>query len=191
MTKNTRTRILLVAVASLLLVTMAVGGTMAWLHTNTEPVVNTFTPSSVNVGLTETTGEEYQMIPGQDIEKDPYVYVEASEKNVPYYAFVKIEETANFADFFEAYSVETDEGWAPVDGVNNVYYILVDDETEALNAQQWYVINDNTLTVKEGVSLEQMSALTEANYPKLTFTAYVIQYAGFDTAEAAWAELNP
>lgn len=46
MSKNTRNRILLTAVAALLLVAVAVGGTVAYLNATSNAVVNTFTPSS-------------------------------------------------------------------------------------------------------------------------------------------------
>ncbi len=41
-------------VAIALLLTLTVGGTIAWLITKTEPVTNTFTPSSVSCTVTET-----------------------------------------------------------------------------------------------------------------------------------------
>lgn len=45
---------LTVLVALLLLVTVSVGGTLAWLATQTAPVTNTFTPSHVTTAVDET-----------------------------------------------------------------------------------------------------------------------------------------
>lgn len=45
---------LTVLVALLLLVTVSVGGTLAWLATQTDPVTNTFTPSHVTTQVVET-----------------------------------------------------------------------------------------------------------------------------------------
>ena len=53
MSKNTRTRILLTAVAALLLVAMTVGGTLAWLQDTSDTVENTFTASNIDVELDE------------------------------------------------------------------------------------------------------------------------------------------
>ena len=46
---------LTVLVALLLLVTVSVGGTLAWLATQTAPVTNTFTPSHVTTAVDEDT----------------------------------------------------------------------------------------------------------------------------------------
>ena len=46
---------LTVLVALLLLVTVSVGGTLAWLATQTDPVTNTFTPSKVTTAVDEKT----------------------------------------------------------------------------------------------------------------------------------------
>ncbi|MBP3907321.1 MAG: hypothetical protein J6D33_00145, partial [Turicibacter sp.] len=63
----------------------AIGSTVAWLITQTEPVKNTFTYGDINITLTETdTGDNdnnpntnsYIMIPGKTIVKDPKVTVQ-------------------------------------------------------------------------------------------------------------------
>ena len=61
--------------ALVLVIGCAVGGTVAWLTAQTGPVVNTFTYGNINITLSETTGEDYKIIPGVDIEKDPTVTV--------------------------------------------------------------------------------------------------------------------
>lgn len=52
-TRRDRNRIGILLISLLLLVTMAVGGTVAWLLKDTQPVVNTFTPAHVTCEVTE------------------------------------------------------------------------------------------------------------------------------------------
>ncbi len=48
-----RSRMIMMIAAAALLLTMAVGGTMAWLSAKDEPITNTFRPSEVNCKVTE------------------------------------------------------------------------------------------------------------------------------------------
>ena len=65
-------------IAAMLAVAMlfgcVVGGTVAWLTTKTEAVVNTFTVGDINITLTETP-KDFKMVPGNTISKDPKVTV--------------------------------------------------------------------------------------------------------------------
>ena len=183
MSKNTRTRILLTAVAALLLVTMAVGGTLAYLQAESDKVTNTFKPNDVDVELKETTGTSYELIPGVDIKKDPKVTV---TNTVDAYAFVVIDESkwvdTKLADIVK---YEIAEGWTLVESVDNkkVYAREVgkDDTTKVFG-----VIKNDTVTVTK--------FLTEDNMPsanvELSFEAYVIQKAGFNDAATAWKEVK-
>ena len=61
--KTLRTgRVTAIVMATVLLLALAIGGTVAWLSTNDEPITNTFTPSKVTCTVTEnfdkTTGEK-------------------------------------------------------------------------------------------------------------------------------------
>lgn len=56
-----------------------VAGTLAWLAARTNPVINNFIGSDLIIDLWETTSE-YSMIPGDDIEKNPKVTVEAGSE---------------------------------------------------------------------------------------------------------------
>lgn len=87
-----------------------VGGTLAWLTADTDPVVNTFTYGDIDIELDETkvdkdgtpdtdkngepvkttSGNEYKMIPGKEYLKDPAVTVLAG--NEACWLFVKLEE---------------------------------------------------------------------------------------------------
>ena len=71
-----------------------IGGTMAWLTDTTDEVVNTFTDSDIDITLAETTGEDYKMVPGYTISKDPNVTVATGSDTC--YKLVKLVETSNF-----------------------------------------------------------------------------------------------
>ena len=187
---------LAVMIASLTLILCTViGGTLAWLVADTEPVVNTFTYGDINITLEETDtnkdGDDnpntnnYSMIPGNPIEKDPKVTFKANSENA--WLFVKLEKTQNF-DSFMTYEIE--DGWTALDGVDGVYYRSVDKaDTDA----EFYVIKENTVNVKSEVTKEMLNALDangESNYPKLTVTAYAVQRDNnITTAADAWSKI--
>lgn len=176
-------KIVAALLAVVLLIGVGVGGTLAWLTAKTTDVVNTFTTSDIDVKLVETT-TEYKMIPGWDIAKDPKAWIEAGSEAA--YLFVKVESSANFGQFM---TYEMAEGWKPVPGQTNVYY-----KENAEVGTQYPILKDNKVTVKTDVTKEMMNALTEANYPKLTFTAYASQLYKNNTEkftpEVAWTNLG-
>ena len=144
----------------------AMGGTLAWLTDTTGEVKNTFTTSDIEIDLTETP-EEYKMIPGYTIHKDPTVTVEAGSEAC--YLFVKLEKSDNFDDFM-TYAME--EEWIELETEEGVYYrIVASSETD----QTFPVLKDDQVSVKGEVTKEQMDALNEQNYPTLTVTAYASQ----------------
>lgn len=179
-----RTIALLCAV--MMVVGVAAGGTLAWLVSNSETVTNTFTTSDITVTLTETTGDEYKMVPGYTIKKDPTVTLKAgSEKS---YVFVKVEKSSNVDSFL---TYEMAEGWNELDVEDGVYYRVVEAPAED---QKFSVLANDQVVVKDTVTKEAMEALTEGTYPKLTFTAYASQYMKNNTenfsAEEAWSNLT-
>ena len=181
-------RTLVLSLALVLALATATGGTLAWLIDETEPVTNVFTYGDVNIDLEESPSDkddgdddpntnEYQMVPGKDITKDPMVTVYANSEDC--WLFVKIEESTNFDDFM-TYTVA--DGWTEltgVEGVSGVYYRTVEAST---SDQGFAVIKDNTVTVKGGVTKAQMDALATGTYPTLTVTAYACQYYKNNTA---------
>lgn len=100
-------RLFVLMLALVLVLGCAVGGTVAWLVAKTDPVVNTFTYGDINITLTETTGENYKIIPGVDIGKDPKVTVKADSEAC--WLFVKVEEEGTFVANKVTYSVA--DGW--------------------------------------------------------------------------------
>ncbi len=184
--KNSKLLVSLVALA--LIVGIAAGGTIAWLIDQTEPVKNTFTSSNIGITLTESENLDLTMIPGHTITKDPKVTVAANSESC--YVFVKLEKSNNYGTYLAEYTMA--EGWTALEGVSGVYYRTVS-KSEA--AQDFAVLKDNQVTVKDTVTKEQMSSLTEATYPTLTITAYACQQhkdSGTTfTAAEAWQNCQP
>lgn len=187
---------LIIAAAMILAVCLGVGGTLAYLFVKTSTVTNTFSPSDITLTLVETNvdgdsnlANEYQMVPGKDIVKDPKV---SANGNLPYYVFVKVDKVNN-PDTYLDYTINTGaNAWTAVPGVANVYYIAVDGGELAATS----VLTGDKVTTKDEITKTQMEALkTSGALPKLIFTAYAVQKDGFDTIKAAWevalAQQNP
>lgn len=185
-----------IAVTALLLVLcFAIGGTLAWLKAETKPVVNTFTYGDINIDLSETTGDEYKMIPGNYITKDPKVTVDANSEAC--WLFVKVEKSANYADYLDNYTIA--DGWNELDGVAGVYYRDVDADT-AKAGTYYQVLAEDKVTVLDEVTKSMMEDIKNGTktQPTLTFTAYAVQLDGFNNPEnsveenaaLAWAEIN-
>ena len=177
-----------VVLALVLLVCCAVGGVLAWLTATSGPVVNTFTVGNVDITLAESENLNLKMVPGQTIVKDPKVTVVGGSEAC--WLFVKVEKSTNLDDFI-TYAIATgDNGWTQGDGTNipaNVYYRAV---SASESNQDFYVLTDNQVTVKNGVTKTMMDDLNKdgAVQPTLTFTAYACQMAGFEgNAAGAWA----
>ncbi len=200
--KNKTMKALVVALSVVLIMALTVAGTLAYLKVNTESVVNTFSPSNIDLTLKETT-TTYDMVPGVDIAKDPKVTVTA---DIDCYVFVKVVESDNF-DTYMTYAIASgwklyDSGSTTIDTAVNDTYVLYREVSaaEAANGKAMYVLagdENNTnpngvVTVKSEVTKTQMGELyddegNEINKPTLTFTAYAIQKAGFENDLAgAW-----
>lgn len=171
--------------ALVLVIGCAVGGTVAWLTAQTGPVVNTFTYGDINIDLKETTGNDYKIIPGVDIEKDPTVTVKKDSEAC--WLFVKVEEKGTFVTDKVTYSIADD--WTQGDGVKipkNVYYRKVNAVTSDTD---FAVLKDNKICVSENLTKEEIKDIND--HPTLTFTAYAVQKDGIDSAATAWAKANP
>lgn len=218
-----KSKVIAAALAAVLLVGASVGGTVAWLSVKSAPVVNTFTYGDINITLDETkldengnpvdenndgipdkttTGNQYEMVPGNVIKKDPTVTV--LPDNEACWLFVKLEEkcvvtegNAYEFDDYLTYEVNTDI-WTPLtdsDGneVEGVYYCRVGEDTDGIGAACSVIgytddeggFHENEMRVNETVTKEMLYALTE--YPTLSVTAYAVQQDNIETAADAWA----
>lgn len=170
--------------ALVLVIGCAVGGTVAWLVSSTNAVVNTFTYGDINITLGETTGATYKIIPGVNIDKDPKVTVKKNSEAC--WLFVKVEEEGTFVANKVTYSIA--DGWTKGDGTKipaNVYYRSVN----AVSADtDFAVLEDNKIYVSDELSKSDIQSISA---PKLTFTAYAVQRDGIADPGNAWAKANP
>ena len=189
--RSVSSRAFIALLALVLVIGCVAGGTVAWLVAKTGPVVNTFTYGNINIALAETTGEDYKIIPGKDISKDPKVTVKGGSEAC--WLFVKVEEVGAISTITTDpvhYAIDT--GWAQLkdkDGkdVSGVYYRLVDavDNDTAFN-----VLKDNKIIVSGELTKETINGYA-VQQPTLTLTAYAVQKENIDTAADAWAKVTP
>jgi len=190
--KKISTKVLVMLLVSLLVCGSVIGGTLAWLVDQSDVAVNTFTYGDVNIDLDETDTDrdddsnpdtnEYEMIPGETIIKDPKVTVKAESKAC--WLFVKLDESANFADFME---YEVADGWTQLKDAqgNDIVGVYFRDVAEVGADDVVYgVLLNDEVKVKDTVTKEMLNALDpegqEATYPTLSVTAYAVQMSGFE-----------
>lgn len=183
-------RLLVMILALTLIIGGIVGGSVAWLTAQTDPVVNTFTVGDIDITLSESPNLDLKMVPGNTIAKDPTVTVLANSEAC--WLFVKVEKSANFDDFM-TYSMVS--GWQKLNvnsvDVPGVYYREVS-ATDAKNGVEYGIILKNEVSVNDGVTKTDMENLKKSkNYPTLTFTAYAVQKDNIADAAAAWGKLSP
>ena len=203
---------LLALVCAAALVFGSMFATYAYL-TDSASVTNTFTVGNVGIALSETTGDKYKMVPGVAIDKDPIVTVEKGSEDC--WVFLKVDKmggnvtvgegsNAKSYDFddFIAYQIDS-HNWTElklagidVDGVYYTKYESRDDDIkikvlgEGSETENGYTVSWglNQVATKASVTKDMMDALTDTTLPQLKFTAYAVQYAGFEDKPAdAWA----
>lgn len=169
-------------VALVLVLCCTVGGTLAWLTDTTDPVTNTFTVGDIDIDLAESEDLDLKMIPGKTITKDPKVTVKAGSEAC--WLFVKVEKSANFADFL---TYEMADGWTALTGEDGVFWR----EVGAVTADTFFaVLKGNKVTVQNTVTKEMLQGVKEGTErPTLAFTAYAVQKEGFDDALTAWGKI--
>lgn len=176
--RSVSSRAFIALLALVLVIGCVAGGTVAWLVAKTEPVVNTFTYGNIDIALAENTGNDYKIIPGKDIPKDPTVTVKAGSEAC--YLFVKVEKVGMFTGM----SYEIADGWTALEGENGVYYRQVGSVTADTSFE---VIKGNKITVSSDLTKENIPT---AN-PTLKITAYAVQKENIPDAATAWKAANP
>lgn len=162
---------------SLAAVMLIGGGTFAYLKGETDPITNSFRTNQVQVSLEETTGNEYNIIPGTTQRKDPKVTV---NNTVDAYVFVEV---ADATEGLVRYAIA--DGWIPLDGVPNVYYRLV---SAAQDVKEFSVLANDEVRYSKALENDDMtdgsgSLKRDIN---LTFNAVAIQAEPFANAEEAY-----
>lgn len=215
--KNSKLRrILLTLACAVLLVSLSVGATLAYLTANTTVVKNTFV---VGEGITIDLDEgrvytddddltdhtlfgkhvdktkdrveknEYKLIPNWIYDKDPTVYVEANSGEC--YLFVKVENGLAGNDTIASIEADT----------NTIESQILQNWTKVTGAENVYYLTSGVVsTSADRQSFVVFNTFTTKNYESLTdaerayfasaavtIDAYAIQADGFANAEAAWA----
>lgn len=165
---------MLIAMAVVLLLGCVTGGTLAWLTSTTGAVTNTFTTSDITITLAETKND-FKMIPGYTIEKDPKVTVVEGSEDC--WLFVKIDESSNLRSYV---SYDVADGWTPLTAdkagnpLNGVYYRSV---MTTAPVKTFSVLAGDKVTVLGTVTKKMMDDLKKdgATQPTLTFQAAAVQ----------------
>lgn len=196
--KNSGKKVVLALLAIVLLISGAVGGTVAWLKDSTDTVTNTFTVGDINIDLTENgtsakdspvTNNNFKIIPGGEQEKDPTVTVKANSEAC--WLFVKITESNNYNGSTPYVTWSVDRAWTELsqtteDGVKTyVYYI---DQAATTADVPHAVLNGSKVTYADTLTKADLNAL-DGEKPSLEFAAYAVQKANGNsifTVEQAW-----
>ena len=178
-------KVLTFALCAAMLVAGSIAGTLAYLSMKTDTKANTFTAGNINIELEQATAlDTSKMVPGMTYTVNPVVTVKANSEKC--WLFIKIEKTANFDTFLE---YEMADGWTPLkdspeDSLEDgVFYRVVD---ATATDTDFAVIEDNTVTADANCTKAQYDGLS-ANLD-LNFTAYAVQFVGFNDKAAAWTE---
>lgn len=186
---KTRTKVALAVLCALLLVTVSILGTVAYLTSKTTVVTNTFTAGNVTITLDETdvdvygvkdsetrvTENGYKLIPGHTYVKDPIIHVGSGSEDC--YLFVKItDEIAAIQDTTTIGNQLTANGWALVDDETDVYYY-----NNKVSAGANIEVFEN-FKIKSDADVSAYAGKT------ITVQAYAVQADGFADAAAAWED---
>lgn len=183
-----------VMLALTMVVGCAVDGTVAWLVSESESSVSTFTLGDINIKLTgESESQPLKIIPGVEIKRSLKVTVEPNSEAC--WLFVKVEGT-NWPAIQDtngtakvSYSVAggTDD-WKALEGNPGVYYR----EVSAGDAQTGVVYDVNcNVTVSQMLTKAEVNSIASGTQPQLSFTAYAVQRYSFEDAAKAWEAANP
>ncbi len=212
---KTKSKVLILALCAMLIVTVTVLGTIAYL-TSVDEAVNTFTVGNVSIKLDEADvtpdgalidgadrvdGNEYHLIPGRTYIKDPTVTVNKGSEESYIRMFVtlnKINElkTALGDDFLpQNYVTGWDNSvWEPVattdNGDNTVtyefrYYTTVN----AVDTNDDVALEPlfETFTLPGTITGEELATISDL---KITVQANAIQAEGFENADEAWTAFD-
>ena len=211
--KNSKLRrILLTLACAVLLVSLSVGATLAYLTSTPTKVTNTFVVGEVKIELDEadidgsetnvtTAGRdkenEYHLYPAKNFAKDPTVHVLDDSEDC--YVFVKVEngiagiEAVNDPDteFDESLGYKTiaeqmaDNGWVVVPGQTNIFYKGTAAAAQVVSENTNHVVFES-FTIAHDVEATELGSYEEA---EIVITAYAIQADGFDSTKPAdiWA----
>lgn len=176
-------KMLLAVVSVFTILVSCASGSLAWLTVSSAPSVSEFSVGKIDVTLTDSANSADNtavLIPGTTIVRDPYVTVKGG--SVDCWLFVRVDAANGAGDCLNWTPAE---GWSRLESAaETVYYREV---TASANDQTFQVVKDGTLTVKSALTRTELASMST---PKLTFTAYAFQRAGFEEPAAAWAQIT-
>ena len=209
---KTARKVLIIALCAVLLVSISVMGTMAYL-TSKDSVTNTFTVGKVAIKLDEAKANadgtlvqganrvdanSYKLLPGQTYNKDPMVTVlKDSEKS-----YIRMTVTVSKAEELDAIFAPAGANLLSIfNGYDGATWLYKGDTDNADNNTRtyefWYkeavaapdadVALDalfDSITVPGSITNAQLATIEGMT---ITVNAYAIQAAGFGTADLAWA----
>ncbi len=182
-------KILVLALAALLLVAVSVAGTVAYLTASTTPVENTFTPAGIKITLDETKDLNAEnkwvmpVIPGTSKDKDPIVAVE-KDTTTDIWLFVKFDETVDEKTVVYTSNLKTDKGWTKIDGITeNVWYrsVRATDITAGTTCTScrkdgilhYHLLDDDAVSINKDATVD--ATTNQIAGGTMTWTAYAIQ----------------
>ena len=174
-----------VMLALTMVVGCAVDGTVAWLVSQSESSVSTFTLGDINIKLTgESESQSLKIIPGVEIRRSLKVTVEPNSEAC--WLFVKVEGTNWPAKVSYSVAGGTND-WKALDNYPGVYYR----EVSAGDAQTGVVYDVNcNVTVSKELTKAEVNSIASGTQPQLSFRAYAVQRDGIGDAATAWAAAN-
>ena len=208
---KTARKVLILALCAVLLVSISVMGTMAYL-TSKDSVTNTFTVGKVAIKLDEAKANadgtlvqganrvdanSYKLLPGQTYNKDPMVTVlKDSEKS-----YIRMTVTVSKAKELDAIFAPAGANLLSIfngyDGATWLYKGDTDNADNTRTYEFWYkeavaapdadVALDalfDSITVPGSITNAQLATIEGMT---ITVNAYAIQADGFGTADLAWA----
>lgn len=208
-------KVLITALCLLLLVSVSVLGTLAYL-TSQDKVVNTFTVGNVNISLDETAvnadGTEivgadrvklnnYHLIPGQTYIKDPIMTVKAKSED----SYVRILLTINCADEFDAiYAPNKADLTTIFNGYDATNWIYESTTRDTLKNTITYEFRYKEIVTKSATDTKLDALFDSITVPsafdskdmesiadlKITVVGHAIQATGFVDADDAWTAFN-
>lgn len=199
----------IMAIALLLVCSMVVGVTLAYLTDVTDPVTNTFTVGNVKITLDEAdvdeygvpivdvarvTANEYKLIPGHTYTKDPTVHLDPDSESC--WLFVKVENGLAGVEAETTIAAQMEaNGWLPLEGYTNIWYYQ--DALEPNGTDDIDVTVFSNFTIRGDLTGEELAnylvdneKTSEVERPAtIVITACAIQADGFETAELAAEQL--
>ena len=209
---KTKSKALLLALCAVLLVTVTVFGTMAYL-TSTDEVTNTFTVGKVAIKLDEAKANtdgtlvagadrvkanSYKLLPGHTYNKDPMVTVLKGSESSYVKMTVTFTKAAELDAIFDPNGADMTSIFNGYDSTNWIAKGNTEDTAkntrtyefwykEAVGAPDADVALDalfDSITVPGSITNEQLATIEGMT---ITVNAYAIQADSFANAEAAWA----